>query len=227
MSFKNLHWGKIGVLLLLLVWIGMWGAWIPARTVGLTQNAFYLAEWSTLLPELRFGGLAYLAEVLRLSVALAVVALAVSVGVVKSPLARWAIRMIACLPGLVILPPYPEVLNLWWSASYGNRFIVATVLFGGVLLSALTDLLPTRLQRWLVSGLSLAAAGLGIWAFFSLRVPFEACYTGVILPGWGFGVFVGGLMVTGVTQIVDLLQGSSPSTVHGSQSQVEGHKAQA
>jgi hypothetical protein len=71
------------------------------------------------------------------------------------------------------------------------------------------DLLSSRLQRWLVSVLSLAAAGLAIWAFFSLRVLFEARYTGMLMPGWGFGLFVGGLMVTGVTQIVDLLHGSS------------------
>jgi hypothetical protein len=209
MSSKSLQWGIIGVLMLLLAWIGVWGAWIPARTVGLTQNALYLAEWSTILPESRFGGLAYLAEVLRLSVALAVVALAISVGVLKNPLMRWAIRVVACLPGLVILPPYPELLNLWRSVSYGTRFIVAAALFAGIVLSVLTDLLPGRLQRWLVSGLSLVAAGLAIWAFFSLRLPFEARYMGVLVPGWGFGVFVGGLMVTGVTQIADLLHVSS------------------
>ena len=209
MSSKSPQWGMIGVFLLMLAWIGLWGAWIPARTVGLTQNALYLAEWSTILPESRFGGMAYLAEVLRLSIALAVVALAISVGVLKNPLTRWAIRMVACLPGLVILPPYPELLNLWRSASYGTRFVVAVVLFAGVLATALTDLLPARFQRWLVSGLSLVAAGLAIWAFFSLRVPFEARYTGVLVPGWGFDVFVGGLMVAGVTQIADLLHISS------------------
>lgn len=209
MNAKSLQWEKIGIVLLLLVWIGVWGAWIPARTVSLTQNALYLAEWSTILPESRFGGLAYLAEVLRLAVALAMVALAISVGALKRPLARWSIRLVACLPGLVILPPYPYIFDLWRSASYGNRFIVAAVLFAGVLLSALTDLLPGKLQRWLVSVLSLAAAGLAIWAFFSLRVPFEARYTGIVMPGWGFGLFVGGLMVMGVIRIVDLLHAGS------------------
>lgn len=214
MNSKSLRWERIDVMVLVLVWISVWGAWIPARTVSLTQNALYLAEWSTHLPESRFGGLDYLAEVLRLSVALAVVALAIGVGVLERPLARWSIRVVACLPGLVILPPYPEVLDLWRSASYGNRFIVAVVLFAGVLLSGLTDLLPSKLQRWLVGVLSLAAAGLAIWAFFSLRVPFEARYMGVLMPGWGFGVFVGGLMVTGVIQIADLLHDSLQPTIH-------------
>lgn len=217
MNSKGLQWRKVGVLVLLLVWIGMWGAWIPAQTAALTQNALYLAEWSTILPESRFGGLAYLAEVLRLSVALAVVALAVGVGALESLSARWLMRVVACLPGLVILPPYPELLNLWWSDSYGSRFVVAVVLFAGVLLSVVTDVLPGKLQRWLMSGLSLAAAALAIWAFFSLRVPFEARYTGTLMPGWGFILFVGGLAVTGVTQIVDLIYSSPQSVVHSEQ----------
>lgn len=209
MSTKSLRLESVGVVVLLLVWIGVWGTWIPGRTASLTQNALYLAEWSTILPESRLGGLAYLAEMLRLSVALAVVALAIGVGVLRRPLARWSIRLVACLPGLVILPPYPEILNLWQSASYGNRFIVAAVLFAGVLLSIITDFFPRNLRRWLVSILCLVAAGLGIWAFSSLRVLFETRYTGTLMPGWGFGLFVGGLVVTGVTQIVDLIHGGA------------------
>lgn len=213
MNPKGVAWEKIGVIVLLLVWVSIWGSWVPARTIILTQNALHLAEWSTILPESRFEGMAYLAELLRLAVALAVVALAVYVGVLRSELARWSIRLVACLPGLVILPPYPELLNLWWSTSYGNRFMVAAVLFAGVLASALTDLLPLKLRRWLVSVLCLAAAGLAIWAFFSLRVLFEVRYTGSLIPGWGFGVFVGGLIVMGVTHIADLIYRGSQPTV--------------
>jgi hypothetical protein len=188
-----------------LVWVGIWGAWIPAKTASLTQNALYLAEWSTILPESRLGGLAYLAEVLRSAVAAAVVALAISVGALKRPLVRWSIRLAACLPGLVILPPYPEILNLWRSASYGIRFIVAAALFAGILFSIFTDVFPRQLRRWLVSVLCLVSAGLGIWAFFSLQILFEVRYTDTLPPGWGFGLFVGGLLITGVTQIVDLI----------------------
>jgi hypothetical protein len=202
---RSFRWETVGVWLLVLAWVGIWGAWIPAKTASLTQNALYLAEWSTILPESRFGGLAYLAEVLRASVAVAVVALAVGVGAFKRPLLRWSIRLAACLPGLVILPPYPEILNLWRSVSYGSRFLIAAALFTGILLNILTDIFPRQLRRWLVSVLCLVSAGLGIWAFFSLQILFEVRYTQALPPGWGFGLFVGGLVVTGVTQIVDLI----------------------
>ena len=102
MSLKSLRWESVGLVMLLLVWIGIWGAWIPARTASLTQHALYLAEWSTILPESRYGGLAYLAEVLRLSTALAVVALAIGVGMLRSLSARWVIRVLASVPGLVL-----------------------------------------------------------------------------------------------------------------------------
>ena len=72
-------WKQASVGLLIMAWVGTWGAWIPARTASLTLNALYMAEWSTVLPESRFGGMSYLAEVLRLSVALTVIALVVSV----------------------------------------------------------------------------------------------------------------------------------------------------
>jgi hypothetical protein len=192
------------VIVLTLVWIGIWGAWIPAKAASLTQNALYLAEWSTISPEARFQGMSYLAEALRLSVALAVIALAISANAIRGFTRRWLVRTIAALPGLVILPPYPYVLDLWRSASYGNRFIVAAVLFIGVAACVIIDILPRKLRHVMITILCLASAALGIWTFLVLRVLFEVRYTGVILPGWGLGLYVAGLLVTTVTQVAAL-----------------------
>ncbi|MBN1311171.1 MAG: hypothetical protein JXB30_07105 [Anaerolineae bacterium] len=205
MKFGKLLWKQAGVVFLILAWVGIWGTWIPARSASLTLNALYLAEWSTILPESRFGDMAYLAEVLRASVAIMVSALAVAAGVVRGRPARWSIRLVAALPGLVILPPYPDILALWRSASYGSRFLVAAALFVGVLASAVTDYLPHKLRQALVAILSLSAMGLGVWAFLALRIPFEARYTGTLLPGWGFALFVMGLLASAIVQIVDLV----------------------
>jgi hypothetical protein len=206
MSFVKPLWRRAGVTLLILAWIGTWGAWIPARSASLTLNAFYMAEWSTILPEARFGGMAYLAEVLRASVALATIALAISAKTLRSRLARWTLRVIAALPGLVILPPYPHILELWRSSSYGNRFLVAAAFFVGVAVSAITDYVSHGIRQALVAALSLLAMGFGVWSFVALRVPFEARYTGILLPGWGFALFVVGVLAAAITQIIDLTQ---------------------
>ncbi|MBN1429970.1 MAG: hypothetical protein JXB07_16495 [Anaerolineae bacterium] len=206
MRFLKPVWKQAGVVLLALAWVGTWGAWIPARSAPLTLNALYMAEWATILPESRFGDMGYLAEVLRLSVALAVIALAISAISIRSYPARWTIRVIAALPGLVILPPYPHVFDLWRSASYGNRFLVATTLFTGILVSALTDMLPHKLRQMLVAVVSLAAIALSVWAFLSLRASFEARYNSLLLPGWGFALFIVGLLATAVMHIIDLAQ---------------------
>ena len=69
--------GTLTVLALLVAWAGAWAAWVPHRSLGLTQNAIDLAEWSTFLPEVRFGGLRTMPEMLRLAITLCSVALAV------------------------------------------------------------------------------------------------------------------------------------------------------
>lgn len=189
-----------------LAWLGIWGAWVPHETAGLTQNADVLAYWSGILPEVRAGSLALMPDVLRLGVALASVALAVSAGALRSPWLRWAVRLVALLPGLILLPPYPFVLDLWNSPEYGRRFVVAMVLWLGVPASGLADLLPGAARRALVVVLAAGGAALGGWAFAALRVPFAARYAQAIPPGWGVVAFVAGLALAAVTQIIASVQ---------------------
>lgn len=190
---------------LALAWLGLWGAWVPHATAGLTQNAFVLAYWSGVLPEVRWGGLGFMPDAVRLAIALAVVALALAAGAIRSPWLRWAVRLVALLPGLILLPPYPFVLELWRSDVYGRRFIIAAAAWLGVAAAALVDRLPDAARHGLIVVLALAGAGLGIRAFTALRGPFAARYAAPIPPGWGVVLFAGGLLTAAVLQIVALL----------------------
>lgn len=197
-----------------LAWLGIWGAWIPHKTAGLTQNADVLAYWSGVLPEVRSGPLALMPDLLRLGIALASVALSVSAGAIRSPWLRWAVRLVALLPGLILLPPYPFVLDLWNSPEYGRRFIIAMVLWLGVPASGLMDLLPGAVRRALVIVLAAGGAALGGWAFVALSAPFAARYAQAIPPGWGVVAFVAGLALASLVQAIATLRGrqAAPET---------------
>jgi hypothetical protein len=191
---------------ILVAWAGVWAAWAPHRSLGLAQNAIDLAEWSTFLPEVRFGGLRPVPEMLRLAVTLASVALAVAAGALESRPLRWALRLIAILSGVVLLPPYPYMLQLWWSESYGLRFIAAAVGLLSPLIGGLTDLLPGRARRALLIGLCLAALALGLRAFLILRGQFAAYYPEPIGVGRGALMFLAGLLVAALLQAIGLIE---------------------
>lgn len=195
---------RASIAALALAWLGIWGAWIPHHTASLTQNAIYLADWSDILTDVRLGPLAHIPNVLRLAVALAVVALCLSLRGVRSPWLRWGLRALAVLPGFVLLPPYPQVLSLWRSEVYGARFVVAAVLWVGAAACLLLDLLPAQARRVLAAVFATGALALGAWAFLALRGPFSAHYAARILPGWGVLIFCAGLAAAAGLQIVAL-----------------------
>ncbi len=193
-----------------LAWLGIWGAWIPHRTASLTQNAIDLAQWAGILNDVRFGSLGHVPDLLRLAVALAGVALAVGAGMLHNHWLRWGVRLAALLPGLVLLPPYPFVLQLWNSDEYGRRFVIASFLWIGVAASLLTDRLAWQMRRALLAGLGVAAAALGAGTFLALRHPFEAHYASPVLPGWGVLAFVVGLAAASVIQGIGLARPAAP-----------------
>jgi hypothetical protein len=180
---------------LLLVWVGIWGAWIGHKTVALTQNAIDLAEWSDYLTDVRFGELAGTPDRLRLSVGLAMIALAGGAGAISNRWLRWAACLLATLPVITLFPPYPFLLDLWWSDSYGVRFTIALFALIGIAVSAIFDRLTGPVRQISVAVLGMLSAVLGMWAFFVLRPPFEAHYASPIDPGWGALLFWGGLAV--------------------------------
>lgn len=211
-SFDGLALALLG-----LAWIGVWGAWIPHLTAGLTQNAPQLAYWSGVLPEVRGGSLAPMPDVLRLAVALGAAAFAASAGALRNVWLRWAVRIVALLPGFVLLPPYPYLLDLWNSEPYGRRFLIAMVVWVGVPASGLLDLLTPQVRRIAAAVLALAGAALGMWAFTTLRGPFAARYAESLSTGWGAIAFAGGLIAAAVLLTVMIMQhaGASPENKNG------------
>jgi hypothetical protein len=186
---------QVVLALLAAGWLGIWGAWIPHPTAALTQNALDLAEWATFLSDVRYGGLRLMPEVLRLGVALSVVALGVAAGSIEPWPLRWLVRLGAAIPGLIMLPPYPSLLNPIGSG-YKWRMVAALVLWLGVGLTLFSDRLGWRRRSGLVAALSGLAAVAGWWAYLALRGPFQAHYTHTLPPGWGVVIFGLGLVAT-------------------------------
>lgn len=181
-------------LALALAWVGVWGAWIPHKTAGLTQNAVDLAAWSGLLIDVQAGPLGAVPDLLRLGIALGLLALAVTAGALESAALRWGARIAAALPGLVLLPPYPAVLRPW-TAEALPRFVIGAGLWLGIAASFFADRLPAQARRIAAAALALGGAVLGGWTFALLRRPFAAHYAAPIPPGWGVAAFVGGLAI--------------------------------
>lgn len=194
----------LGLAGLALAWAGMWGAWIPHRTASLTQNAADLAGWADVLLDVRSGPLASVPDLLRLSLVLAALALAVQAGGVENLWLRWTIRLVAVLPALVLLPPYPFVLDLWRSETYGARFLIAAALPVGVTATILTDRLTPQVRRWMALGLAVTAVAAGLLAYQALQRPFEAHYASRLPPGWGVIAFAGGLAIGAAAQVIGL-----------------------
>jgi hypothetical protein len=188
----RIGWGSLAALL--TAWIGLWGAWLPHRVASLRVNAIDLAEWATFLPDVRTGTLRLAPDTLRLALGLAVIGLTVSASSVTSRRwIRWATLGLGLIPGLLMLPPYPSVLQLWWSDSYGLRFTVASVTILGVPASLLADRLPTGVRQSILGVLAAAAVILGFWAFMTLRQPFVILYHSPLPPGWGAVLFAAGV----------------------------------
>jgi hypothetical protein len=128
-------------------------------------------------------------------------------------------RFVALLPGLVLLPPYPQVLELWRSDAYGTRFIVAALLWVGVATSLITDRLPEKGRQGLLVLLSGLAIGFGGIAFLKLSKPFEAHYAAPITPGWGVLAFTAGLAAVVVLQGMRLLEFKTQASASPGQTQ--------
>ena len=186
---------------LIAAWLGLWGAWVPSSTASLSQNLFYLAEWSTFLPGVRSGEIRLAPEVLRLAAALAVAALILAAEDIHRGWVRWLVRIGLAVPVIIVLmPPYPDFLHLWWSPSYGARFgadsVLALALVASLFVGRLAAL-GRRIGVAALCGLALAAAILGL---IYLLPPFQADYATPLGAGWGLAAFFAGLIVAALAQ---------------------------
>ncbi len=173
------------MLTLLAIWLGFWMPWIAAEAVSLRLNPLDMAEWATFLPAARNGPLTWFPDLLRMSCSLAAIAFCLGAGFLQKSWARWLLRGLALLPGLLILPPYPEVLQLWGSPSYGARFVIAALTLGGVPVATTLDRFDDRVRSGVCLLLSGGAVALGVWSFVVLSASFTTGYARLLSPGAG------------------------------------------
>lgn len=187
---------------LIIAWLGLWGAWVPSGVASLSQNLFYLTEWSTFLPGVRSGEIRLAPEVLRLGGALGASALVVAAQSIRPAWARWLLRLALGLPVIIVLmPPYPDFFQMWWSPSYGARFGTASVLFLVLVASIFAghlSALARRIGVAVLCGLALVSAVTGLVILLPL---FQADYAAPLGAGWGLAAFLAGLVVAAVAQI--------------------------
>jgi len=185
-----------------LAWLGIWGVWLPGHSASLQQHAIDFAEWTTFLIDVRSGDMLRMPDVLRLGLMLAVVAMAISAVAIKNGWVRWGIRLITLIPAVVMLPPYPQLLEFWFSDSYGLRFGACSVAFAGVLACVLIDRLSGRSKSFILLAVVVLSFGLSLWAYVVLRVPFTIHLGRMFGPGWGTLLFGMGLVAALVMQAI-------------------------
>jgi hypothetical protein len=201
MMLKRLDRDAIALVALIGVALGIWGAWIPNIAASLSQNVFYLAEWSTFLPGVRSGQIRLAPDTLRLSAALGVIALLFAAQNLRAAWARWLLRAAAAVPVLfVLLPPYPDVFQMWGSPSYGARFGVSSLLVAGLVASALAGRIPASTNRLMIVVSCILAAAAAIVGLSSLIPPFQADYAAPLGAGWGGVLFFAGLILAAASQ---------------------------
>jgi hypothetical protein len=170
---------------------------VSHETSALTQNFFYFSEWSTFLLDVRFGEMFLAPDLMRTGGALVIVGLIVSLEALDNLFLRWSLRIVAALPVLMLLPPYPQVLQLWWAEGYELRFLAASLIPAGLLAVVFLDRPGAWRRAALISGFSLAGMVIGVASFWRLKEPFEAHYTHGLSPGWGLALFLAGTLFTG------------------------------
>jgi hypothetical protein len=103
--------------------------------------------------------------------------------------------MTAVVLAIIVLPPYPFILQALSSDEFGRQFSMAA----GCLAVIAASLLYRHLPRAVVAGLlivvSLAGAIPPLWQFLSIRSALDRVYGQPIHIGWGLWLTVAGFLV--------------------------------
>ncbi len=185
----------------LVAWaVGVWGAWVPARAMGLTVLGVDMPEAVKFLPGVRSGQVRLWREAFLLPQVVLSLALAVHAWQPRWPLPVWArggMQLLALMVALSMLPP------AWSPASLRAPEWRLQVLFilgcaAAAALSPVWRFLPAVVGDLLLAALGFVAGGL-IAAYLNLVWPeFAAVYNAALPFGvgvWGMGAGVTGLLV--------------------------------
>ena len=207
-SVKNYQHKQVfllsAMLALAAAWVGIWGAWIQHPAPALTRNAIGLAEWGPYLNEVRTGSIPQAPTLLRISVSVLITALSVATVRIKPILLRWLIRLIALIPTLWMLPPYPEILAPF-ALGYGPRLAAAGLAILGVASTVILDRVQSHVQLIVVAISSILSVTLGVIAFGMLSGPFAVHYATTLTVGWGIVLTVLALLIASSLSVIGVL----------------------
>ncbi|MBL7184319.1 MAG: hypothetical protein ISS50_07715 [Anaerolineae bacterium] len=180
-----------------LALIGYWGPWVNHKTAALVLSGLDMAEFVKFLPEVRASAEPMIRELFYLPPLAAALCLALMGGnrLWRFPLwARALMVIIAIALAIVVLPPYPFILQALNSDEFRRQFLMAA----GCLAVIGGTLLYRRLSRAIVAGLliiiSLAGAIPALWQFLSIRSALDGVYSQPIHVGWGLWLTVAGFL---------------------------------
>lgn len=188
-------WFLIGVALVL---IGYWGPWVNHKAAALVLSALDMAEFVKFLPEVRAGTEFMIRELFYLPLLAAALCLALIGGNKHLRYPMWArtiMVIIAIMLAIIVLPPYPFILQALSSDEFRWQFLAGV----GCLAIIPGCLLYRRLSRAVVAGLlmalSLAGAIPPLWQFLSIRDALDRVYGQPIHIGWGLWLTAVGFLV--------------------------------
>jgi len=181
-----------------LVLVGYWAPWVNHKTAALVLSGLDMAEFVKFLPGVRAGTEFMIRELFYLPPLAAALCLALmgSRRHLRYPLwARAVMVLVAIVLAIIVLPPYPFILQALGSDEFRRQFSMAAGCFaviGGTLLYR-------RLPRAIVAGLlivvSLAGAIPSLWQFLSIRRALDRVYGQPIHIGWGLWLTAAGFLV--------------------------------
>jgi hypothetical protein len=185
-----------------LALVGYWGPWVNHKTAALVLSGLDMAEFVKFLPGVMVGTEFMIRELFYLPPLAAALCLALigSNRHLRYPLWARAIMVTAAVAlAIIVLPPYPFILQALSSDEYQRQFLMGAgclAVIGGMLLYR-------HLSRAVVAALLIAVSLTGtippLWQFFSIRSALDSVYGQPIHIGWGLWLMaVGFLVVAGV-----------------------------
>jgi hypothetical protein len=188
-------WFLIGIALALL---GYWGPWVNHETAALVLSGLDMAEFVKFLPGVQAGTEFMIRELFYLPLLAAALCLALmgSNRYWRYPLWARAIMVIAAVAlAIVVLPPYPFILQALGSDEFWRQFLMAAGCLTVIGASLLYRRLPKAVVAGLLIAISLAGAIPPVWQFLSIRSALDSVYGQPIHVGWGLWLMAAGFLV--------------------------------
>jgi hypothetical protein len=178
--------------------IGYWGPWVNHKTAALVLSGLDMAEFVKFLPEVRAGAVFMIRELFYLPPLAAALCLALigSNRHLRYPLwARAIMVMAAIILAIIVLPPYPFILQALSSDEFRRQFLMGAGCLAVIAASLLYRRLPGAVMAALLIVVSLAGAIPSVWQLLSIRSALDRVYGQPIHVGWGLWLMVAGFLV--------------------------------